>query len=380
MTLVPAGSDRKVRLLHITLNMEIGGTEQVIKQLVANTDSKKFDVGVLCIDGIVGKMGKELQESGVDVESLKRRPGFDLRLIRDLRTLVRDRKVDVLHCHQYTPYIYGLLASIGLGVPVLYTEHGRLYPETYKWKRMLANPILSLFTKSIVSISKATADALVRYENFPRSKIDVVYNGLRNQEISIDREEMCESLGIPLDHKVLGTISRLDPIKNQPMMIEAFAKTIEAFPNATLLIVGDGSERESLERLVDSLGIRSNVIFTGFMVKPQPFFQLLDIFLLSSLSEGTSMTLLQAMACEKPSVVTDVGGNPEIVIDGETGCLTPDQDSQSFSKAMLELLECPARCHSMGQAAKSRYLALFSETRMLQEYESRYLRLLGRVA
>lgn len=366
----------KVHVLHVTLNMEIGGTEQVIKQLVENTCLDKFCVTVLCIDGIVGSMGQELVKSGVRVISLKRKPGFDKSLIKDLRAVLKDQNVDVLHCHQYTPYTYGVFAAFGSGIPVIYTEHGRLYPETYKWKRFLINPVLSFFTESIVSISKATADALVKYENFPRSRIEVIYNGLRYEKTNIDRQSMLSELDVDEQSVLLGTVSRIDPIKNQPLMIKAFSKVLSKHPKAVLVIVGDGSDRPRLESLVRELGIKKSVRFTGFQVHPQPYFELLDIFLLSSLSEGTSMTLLESMACSKPSVVTDVGGNPEIVLNGETGFVTPDQDVDAFSQAMDSLLASSSLRESMGSKAMLRYRELFSEEKMLSRYEEKYLTLI----
>lgn len=364
-----------IRVLHVTLNMEIGGAEQVVKQLVENICKEQFETMVLCIDGIIGAMGQVLLKNGTEVFSLARKPGFDLSLIKDLRALLNEKSVDVLHCHQYTPYVYGLLASLGTGVPVIFTEHGRLYPEKYKWKRILSTPILSMLTNSVISISKATADAMVKYENFSKNKIEIVYNGLRHDTINIDREKMCRELQIAPELTIFGTISRLDPIKNQSMMIRAFSTTLTQQANCVLLIIGDGCDRVNLEALVSKLGIQKNVIFTGFKVDPAPYFELIDIFLLSSLSEGTSMTLLESMACSKPSVVTDVGGNSEIVIDSETGFVTPDRDDKAFSVGMLKLLESKDLQKRMGDSASSRYRQIFTEAKMTKEYETRYLKL-----
>ena len=363
----------KIRLLHLTLNMEIGGTEQVIKQLVQNLDDQRFDSSILCIDGLVGAMGIELSENGFEVTSLERKPGFDFKLVKDLRKKLKSDSVDILHCHQYTPYVYGVLAAIGTGVPVIFTEHGRLYPEKFKWKRFVSSPLLSYFTKVIIAVSHSTAVAMARYENFPLHKIRVIYNGLAHTDVDVDRNKMCQQLGIDPGVKIVGTISRLDPIKNQPMMIRAFSDVLKVEPEAVLLIVGDGSDRGRLEQIVKELGIQDKVVFTGFKIDPRPYFELLDVFLLSSLSEGTSMTLLETMACAKPSVVTDVGGNPEIVVDGKTGYITKDQDQKGFADALCKLLSNKTVLETQGEAAKNRYLELFTLTKMIEEYERCYV-------
>ncbi len=368
----------KLKILHLTFDMAIAGTEQVIRQLVENTDPNRFDVAICCIDGKVGELGQKLQEKGFVFHVLKRGGGFDRTLIHDLRSLLRKHAFDIVHCHQYTPYVYGLFASMGTSSKVVFTEHGRFYPDSYKWKRYLLNPMLSLFTGAITAISAATSEALTRYENFPRRKIRTLYNGIR--ENSAAETEQCiteakrlrEELGLSPDTLVFGTISRLDPIKNQSMMIRAFADTLKRQPKCHLLIVGDGPERQQLEQLTDTLKLRNHLSFTGFKVDPKPWFAVIDVFLLSSLSEGTSMTLLEAMAFAKPAIVTGVGGNPEIVLDQQTGLVTPNEDTAAFSEAMQKLAADPALARRLGEQGRHRFLEKFTVRVMCEQYEAIY--------
>jgi len=355
--------------------MAIAGTEQVIRQLVENTDPVKFDTSIMCIDGRIGDLGQELIKKGIKIDSIKREAsGLDFGLIKTLKTYVKLNNIDVLHCHQYTPYVYGLFASLGTSTPVIFTEHGRFYPDSYKWKRVLLNPILSLFTSSITAISKATAEALIKYENFPRRKVTVIYNGIQfNPSSFSNNSNLRKELGIDKEANLLGTIARLDTIKNQSMMIEAFAQVVKHFPNSYLLIVGDGPEREPLEQLRKKLCIQERVIFTGFKINPQRFFNIIDIFLLPSLSEGTSMTLLEAMAFKKPAIVTDVGGNPEIVKHNVTGLVTPNKDMPAFSKAIQELLKDPTKANKLGLQGLNRYNQLFKAEEMVNKYQNLYL-------
>src|SRR5690554_6654685 len=211
------------KVLHVTFNMGIGGTEQVIRQLVLGSRGQEVEHEIVCIDGQVGAIGEQMREEGIPVHRVSRTPGFDRKLIRDLRDLIRARDVSIVHCHQYTPFLYGRLAAVGTGAKVVFTEHGRFHPDRYRYKAALINPFIAMMTPAIVAISSATRDALSRYEFIPKRKIQVIYNGIA--PLQADPEEvkrLRKELGIPDDAFVVGTVSRLDPVKNQAMMLRAF--------------------------------------------------------------------------------------------------------------------------------------------------------------
>ena len=364
----------KLKVMHLTFNMAIGGTEQVILQLVKNCDPARHELAVLCLESPIGELGEKLRALGVCVIACSRgNSGLDLKLVAGIRRLIREREIDVLHCHQYTPYTYGLLASLGTAAAVVFTEHGRFYPDRSHWKRVLLNPLFNLATTTVTAISQATADALSTYEKFPKRAISVVYNGIGTPKVEpTEVQRVRTDLGIHPAATVVGTISRLDPIKNQQLMLRAFGRLLVKRPEAVLLIVGDGPSRVELECLTQSLGIESQVVFTGFKVDPHPYMAMLDVFLLPSLSEGTSMTVLEAMACATPSVVTNVGGNPEVVIDGETGFVTPSDDELSFSRALEKLVLDKHLRQRMGAKALEHYLARFTVATMVDHYERLY--------
>ena len=319
---------KQAHIMHITYDMRIGGTEMVIKNIIdglANVDSTpaqqnstQFKMSVLCIESPLGPFAKELKNKGIEFIELNRQPGFDTTLIKQIRRTIKNNNVDIIHCHQYTPWVYGVIAAIFSNTKVIFTEHGRFYPDSSTWKRKLINPILNLFTDQVTAISKATKQALVEFENIPAKSIDVIYNGIAPLKVKQDEvDKLKAELLIPDNHTILGTIARFDPIKNHTMMLNAFSVVLEQQPNSTLIIVGDGDERTNIETCINQLNIASNVILTGYQTKPQNYLALMDVYLLSSLSEGTSMTLLEAMSLSKPCVVTNAGGNPEIITDNE---------------------------------------------------------------
>ena len=381
-------------IMHITYDMRIGGTEMVIKNIIdglhnyipptpclpkkeqsapQTSQQSQIKMSVLCIESPLGPFADELQQNGIEFFELNRKPGFDVSLIKQIRQTIKNNNIDIIHCHQYTPWVYGVIAAAFTKTKVIFTEHGRFYPDSSTWKRKLINPILNLFTDQVTAISKATKQALAEFENIPEKSIKVIYNGIAPLEVDYDKaQEIRTELAIPENHTILGTIARFDPIKNHTMMLKAFAQVLKQQPNTTLIMVGDGDERTTIEACIESLKITDKVILTGYKPKPENYLALMDIYLLSSLSEGTSMTLLEAMSLSKPCVVTDAGGNPEIVINNENGFVTPNDDADEFSQGIIQVIQSTKSNISFGLESKHRFDAHFSENNMNEHYQKLY--------
>ena len=362
-----------MRILHVTHDMNIGGTEQVIKQIVMGVDKTRFTSDIVCLDNTIGDVAKSIDPSRVKLHKLARRPGFDTTLIRELRSLIKREAIDIVHCHQYTPYVYGVLAGLLTRTPVIFTEHGRFYPDRYSWKRRLVNPLLGFATRAFVSISAATRDALIDYEWFPARRISVIYNGIHgvspdSQAVTQARQES----SLEPDHYVYGTVSRLDTIKNQTLLINAFAKVHAQHPHTRLLLVGDGPERDTLESLVASLKLGKAVVFTGFRSDPEPWFGVINAFVLCSLSEGTSMTLLEAQSARLPCIVTAVGGNTEIITNEQNGLVVASDNVEALSEAMLRVVQDPALATRLSDAGFEVFSTRFQRQKMIDAYEKLY--------
>ncbi len=370
-----------INVMQLVLSLVIGGTEKLVYEITQRVDRDKVSPVVCCLDEI-GVFGEKLRDAGVPVYVLNRAPGLDWSLLPKLREIIVKEQIDVIHAHQYTPYFYGLMGSLYSKITltpsrpeVVFTEHGRFYPDVRKFKRVVSNPILSLFTKEIVTISASTKQSLIDYENFPARRIRVVYNGIDLERFSktADRLAKRRELGLQPDDKVFGIVARLDPIKNHAMLLRACQQLVKTVPNAYLLIVGDGPERAKLEELTASLGIAAHVKFLGARQDISELLQTFDVFALSSFSEGTSVTLLEAMGVGVPIVATNVGGNPEVVSDGETGFLVESDNADDMANKLLQLLQDNALRQRMGNAGKQRVHALFSIEKMVQAYVDLYL-------
>lgn len=365
----------KLRVLHVTFDMAIGGTEQVIRQLVLNLPSAEFTNEIFCIDGKVGAVGEALAATGIPIHQAARRRGLDKTLIRTLRQTIREGQFDVVHCHQYTPWVYGWFAAWGTKAKVVFTEHGRFFPDRYRGKALPLNFLMALTTSAITAISSATRDALAKYEWVPKFKVKVVYNGI--QPLHPDLLQVAalrEELKITPNQLVLGTVARLDPVKNQAMMLRAFAQVVAEYPDTRLLIVGDGPTRQLLEQLAKKLAIQDCIVFTGFRTNVADYLALMHIYLLSSHTEGTSMTLLEAMHLGLPCVATAVGGNPEIVQHEQTGLLSADDDSDNFAFNIKRLLVSANEMKLFGRHGKLRFTDFFSVEKMVVQYRSIYFK------
>ena len=366
-----------MKVMHVTYDMRIGGTEMVIKNIIEGNADASIEMSIYCIEAPLGPWGEDLNASGTPITVEERQPGFDKSLISKIRIHIKENNIDILHCHQYTPWVYGALAAAFTKTKVIFTEHGRFYPDSSSWKRKLVNPVLNKLTSAVTAISEATRDALVTYEHIKKPDIDVVYNGIKPLEPSIDEISSIKlSLKLPKNALVFGTVARLDPIKNQSMLLEAFAQAERHLKDAYLLIVGDGELMASLTQQASKLGLKDKVIFTGYKANPTNYLATIDIFLLPSLSEGTSMTLLEAMSIGKPCIVTNAGGNPEIVAHMQTGLVTENDDKEDLRKALIKISESEKMRTSFSEKAVARFYDLFHVSKMMVKYSKIYKKVL----
>ncbi len=365
--------DRK-NILHIIHSLEVGGAERLVVDFARQTDRDLFNVSICCLDGI-GVLGEELKADGFSVISLGRKPGVDWNLIVRLRRFLKERKIDIIHAHQYSSFFYAALAKNFSKKPcIIFTEHGRFYPDRRRLKRVLFDPFLSGFASEIISIAEATKEAMARYDNFPREKIKVIYNGVVFKTGDVNRTTKRQELNIAPDDFVLATAARLDPIKNHDMLIRTMKRVSGIRPDCKLIIAGDGPEYDRLSGEIKKNGLTGVVRLLGQRDNVAGIFLASDLFLLSSLSEGHSVTLLEAMNAGLPAVVTNVGGNPEILKDGVTGFLVDSNDDKAMAEKILELYQNRSLAKRLGNAAKERARTLFSFERMMSQYKELYIK------
>lgn len=371
---------RPLRVMHVLLTMEVGGAEKLVYDMIRHSNHGDIEFSACCLED-VGPLGVKLRGQGINVHQRKRKAGVDWSLIGWLRNFLVKNGIDVIHAHQYTPMFYSVMAAAGLGtVKVIYTEHGRLYPERWNWKRYLFNPLLARGVNTIVSIAESTKRSMVRYDNLPEKKIKVIHNGVMFdcRASACDLAGKRRSLGLDEGSRIIGTAARLEEIKNIPMMLRVFRSVLVNKPDTVLLIAGRGSREDELKRLAADMGIAGNVKFLGLRFDMHEIYPLFEVFLLTSFTEGISVTLLEAMVNEVPAVVTNVGGNPEVVVDGETGFLVEPRREGDFAERVLSLIDDSGLARKMGFKAHLRAKQAFSFNNMQDEYLALYFGCAGR--
>ena len=361
-------------LAYVVNSLNPGGTEKLVVEM-SRAFAGEFAVQVFCLDE-PGLWAAELRAAGVAVHGLWRQPGLDLRMPIRLGRLFRKVGVDLIHAHQCTAWFYAALAQyFHRKTPLLLEEHGRFFPEVDRPLRRFVNrTLIRPQTQRFVAVSADVRERLVRYEGLDRRKIEVVYNGVPAMPSipASTRDRLRAEFGFRPDDFVIGTIGRFDPIKDLGMLVGGLAAAYQRDPRIAGLLVGDGPERASIATLVERSGLADRVCMTGFRNDACKLAQCMDLFALTSVSEGTSMALLEAMAAGVPVVVTAVGGNPELVIEGQTGWVVASGNTRALTAAMLDAAADAAVRNRYAAAGRLRYAELFTVERMVERYRGIY--------
>ena len=287
--------------------------------------------------------------------------------------LFRRLRPDIVHTRNWT-CIDAIIGARLAGVPaVIHGEHGReaADPEGRNRRRQQIRRLLSPFVSEFVTVSRDLARWLVEQVRIPARKVRTIYNGVDTERYAPgDRAAARRTLGIPADWSVAGTVGRLDPVKDQIGLLRAFARANKG--RHALVIAGDGPARPQLESTVRELGLRDSVRLLGERDDVPLVLRALDVFVLSSIGEGISNAILEAMASGLPVIATGVGGNVELVRDGLTGCLIEPRRPELLADALTAYFDDPARAAAHGAAGRSRAAEEFGLERMLAGYVALY--------
>lgn len=369
----------KKKIAYIVNSLNLGGTEHLVVQM-SQAFKKDFDIQVICLDE-PGLWANELRKKDIPVYCFWRQPGIDISIAAKIAGFCKQNTIELIHAHQCTPWFYSALSRLFYPAPkLLFEEHGRHYPEKLSRKKNVVNRmVIQWLTSKIVAVSEDVKRRLVTYEGLSRDRINVIYNGTNFPEVlSKERKEALRtSFGVRKDDFLVGTVGRLDPIKNLPMLVKAIAKAREKNKAVKCLLVGDGPEREMLVQMATVLNVHKDIIFAGYRADATDIVQCMNLFVLCSFSEGTSMALLEAMAAGIPAVVTDVGGNPELIRQGENGWVIPSDADIDLVSAIDEACNLPEKREKMAQEATSCFCRRFSFNHMLENYQALYWELIG---
>lgn len=360
-------------------SMNVAGAEVLVTQIIERL-SDRMEPTVFCLDS-VGKLGEELQAKGVPVIAFGRKPGLDSGIAGRFARELRDRRIQVLHAHQYTPFFYSALARLrgARSTRILMTEHGRHYPDVVSAKRRWINRlVLSRLADHNTACCAFSAKALEDKDGF--RNVEVLYNGIDASAHPArkpfqERQAIRDLLGLDPACIYITCIARFHPVKDHTTLVRGFAILYREHPQTRLVLVGTGPDEAKLRSLVGELGITQAVEFWGVRRDISDILQACDIFSLTSVSEAASLTLLEAMANGCPVAITDVGGNGEHIAHGQHGMLSPRGDSEGLAANFKRMVEDYPSAEQMATAARDRVVKEFRLSAAIDRYAALYERL-----
>lgn len=365
-------------VVHVVHSLAAGGLENGVVNVVAGTGAHVRHA-IICLS-TAGPFARRLPP-GTPVASLDKRPGNDprlwVRLVRELRRL----RPAVVHTRNWATWDAVPAARLAAVPAVIHGEHGRDVgdPEGRHRRRNLLRRILAPLVTQFVAVSEDLGRWLVSVVGIPAAKVCVIRNGVDlTRFVPGPRDAARRTLGLPRGARVVGTVGRLDPVKDHASLVDAFAELASAFPDAVLAIAGDGPAGPELAARVARLGLGERVRLLGERDDVPRVLRALDVFVLPSVAEGMSNTLLEAMATGLPVVATRVGGNPELVDDGVTGLLVPRRAPRALAAAIARYLDDPHLAALHGKAGRQRAEERFALPVMCEAYARLYRDLAAR--
>jgi len=388
--------DKRIRILRVIARLNTGGPATHVILLNSGLDRKRF-ISYLAT-GSVSKGEKDMtpdaRRAGVEpfiIPELRREISLkdDLKAFFKIYRLMRDIKPDIVHTHTAKAGVLGRIAAMFVKAPIkIHTFHGHIFHSYFGRLKsrifLIIERILAHFTSRIVVISeKQLGEIRDRYKIAPKERYSVIPLGLDLERFLAPgrRDDSRKELSIKADTLLAGIVGRLVPVKNHRLFLEAAGRIRIDNPGMKVkfLIVGDGPLRNDLERYAAKLGIRDSVIFMGWRADLCVVYKGLDVVCLTSLNEGTPISLIEAMASGRAVLSTDVGGVRDVVIHNETGLLSPSGDAESFSHNLSGLLRDERLRRRLGENARAFAARKFSKERLIKETELLYDRELKKV-
>ena len=368
-------TDERPTVCHVIHALGVGGAEVLVDQMLRHLNDE-FRCVVAVLDEI-GEIGARLQEDGFTVEHLHRKPGIDAGCARRLKDFADREGVAILHAHQYTPFFQAMLCRGLFGRrPVVFTEHGRHFPDLPSRKRSIVNRLMLRSGDRLIGCGNAVRQALIANEGLPESRVEVIYNGAdfntHGQAFPGARAAIRSEFGYAEDDFVVILVARLHPLKDHQTALRAIDAARKRISGLRLLLVGDGDQRAAIEQSIRQLKLEETVTLAGTRADVTDLLAASDAFLMSSISEGIPLTVIEAMAARIPVVATAVGGLPELIEHGVSGFLAPSGQSDLLAAALIDLQRDADLHERIASVAALRAAEKFSLKGMLDAYRIVY--------
>ena len=371
--LLPLAKRDPLRVMFMINDMTVGGAEMLLDQLIRRLDPSRFAPELCCMSKL-GELGENLR-GVVPVFPHLLKHKYDLQVVPRLAALLRRRRIDaVVTVGAGDRMFWGRLAAWRAGVPVVISAlHSTGWPDRIGRLNRMLTPL----TDAFVGVATAHGRYLVEDERFPAERVHVIPNGVDTQRFQPRPRDVAllATLSIPSEAKIVGLVAVLRPEKNHELFLRAAAIVRRQVAGARFVLVGNGPERDKLDRLTAELGLADVVHFLGARSDVPQILPLFDVFALTSKIEASPVSILEAQACGLPVVATRVGSIAESVIDDETGYLVTPGSVDEVADAMIRLLRSTELRQRLGSAARQ----FVVEHRSLQAMVSGYEELIGKL-
>lgn len=367
------GTDRRIRVLFVVPNLDVGGAERHVTDVAPALDGERFAPMICCIKER-GRLFDRVSDAGVAAVSLdltNRQAGAALVQLIDL---MRRFRPHVVITRGFNAEMLGRVAARVTRVPVAVVWKHNCGDVSRRRRERVLDRVMDRVTDYYFGVAYGQVTYLVDGLGFRGDKIRIIRNGVDPARFAPvegeRREETLRSLGIGPDERVIGILAALRPEKDHATFLRAGREVLRDVPNARLLVVGDGPMQRELEALASDLGIRARVTFAGMRTDVAEVLSVTEVIVLSSYTvECCPFALLEAMAAGVPAVCTAIGGLPEMIEHGETGYLVSPRDPRGLADGILRVIGTPARSREMGDAARRRLLDHFTLRRSVEEFE-----------
>ncbi|HEY1288924.1 MAG TPA: TIGR03088 family PEP-CTERM/XrtA system glycosyltransferase [Burkholderiales bacterium] len=363
-------------IVHVVYSFSVGGLENGLVNLLNRMPAQRWRHAVLSLTRVCGGFAERVQRSDVEFIELDKGPGHLVRDYPRLYRLFRRLRPAVVHTRNLAA-LEAVVPAWAAGVPVrIHGEHGwnRADPDgkrrRYQYVRALYRPFVSRY----IALSRHLEDYLERRVGVPSQRVSQIYNGVDTERFRpVQVRGRIEGCPFGQEDFVVGWVGRMDPVKDLPNLVRAFARaTQRSASRLRLALVGDGPMRPAVERLVQQEGLAERVWLAGERADIAEVMRGLDCFVLPSLGEGISNTILEAMATRLPVIATRVGGNAELIESGLTGLLVPPADNDALADALGQYSTDRAIARRHAKAARRVAQSRFSLARMVTDYCSLY--------
>ena len=368
----------KKKIIEVSSDSNIGGAGKCLITLLKNFDYNTFEVKVILPPNSLLK--PEIDALGIEVIEVEgiAEKSLDIASIRKLIKIFKEEKPDLVHTHAS---MSARVAARHTGAKVVYTRHS-VFPQSRRLTtfpgKLINGFINNYYSDSIIAVAEAAKENLTDTGVKPE-KINVILNGVDGLTPAddIDKLEIRERFGVNMGEKVISIVARLEDIKGHEYFIEAAKMLLDEGVKAKLFIAGTGSYEDVLKMKVKKLGVGDNVIFTGFISDVDKLMNITDIQVNASYgTEATSLALLEGMSIGIPAVVSDFGGNPGVISDGENGFVVAKQNSAALKKGIEKLLENPPLYSAMSERSVEIFNEKFTSVIMTRNTEKLYLQTL----